>query len=115
MTAKSKTRAKQSALVAAAAVTIAGAGWKIDIANIPGCNANAMNPTDYVLVKTFDTYCANHEKYGEEVIKRIDGRLGSIERNLDMLVNRLIPPASRRTDASEFSFEASSTVFCNPF
>jgi hypothetical protein len=106
---------RQGALIGGALLTLSAGAYKLDVSGIPGCNAQAMNPADYVTVKTFDTYCVSHEKFGEEIIRRIDGRLESIERNLDMLVSRLIPPASRRTDASEFRFEASNAAFCNPF
>ena len=115
LTAKAKRTARQAGLIGASLLTIGAGAYTVEFKGLPGCNANAMNPTDYVLTKTFDTYCVAHERTGEEVIRRIDGRLERIERNVDMLIARLIPPSSRRTDASEFSFEANSTVFCNPF
>lgn len=82
MTAKGKRTTKQWASIAGVTLALAAGEYKFDFVNVPGCNAKAMNPADFVAAKTFDTYVTEHQRFAETTLNGIDQKFEAIRDTL---------------------------------
>lgn len=96
-----RTRTKQVVTIGGVLAALSAAGLGPE-AYRQSMKLLSFEPKEFVRLNAFDDYTDSHQHWGEEVIKRIDGRLSNIDNNVERVLRRqdeMMNVLTRRADA----------------